>query len=110
MFVTRRPIGRMAALLGTWCGATGPQEPAEPVRVDRRQSRPGIGYSARQTAATGICGVSRIRAVRRGFTFPLLTGRYCGAGRWPTRGVALPQTHGESYSRQLETSYCDLLY
>jgi hypothetical protein len=31
----RRPIGRMAALLGTRCGAAGPQELAEPVRVDR---------------------------------------------------------------------------
>src|SRR5450759_58002 len=35
MFVTRRRIGRTGALLGTWCGATGPQEPAEPVEVDR---------------------------------------------------------------------------
>ena len=31
----RRPIGRMAALLGTQCGAAGPQEAAEPVKVDR---------------------------------------------------------------------------
>jgi hypothetical protein len=70
MFVTRRRIGRTGALLGTWCGATGPQELAEPVRVDRHQSRPGIGYSARKTAATGTCRVSRIGTARRGFTFP----------------------------------------
>ena len=35
MFLTRRGIGRTGALLGARCGATGPQEPAEPVRVDR---------------------------------------------------------------------------
>src|ERR1035441_4597077 len=102
MFVTRRPIGRMAALLGTRCGAAGPQEAAEPVRVDRHQSRPGIGYSARKT---GTCRVSRIGTARRGFTFPLLTGRYGGAGRWPTRGVGygrsggLPRENGRSAVR-----------
>jgi len=30
----RRRIGRTGALLGTWCGATGPQAPAEPVKVE----------------------------------------------------------------------------
>src|ERR1019366_1814220 len=52
----------------------------------RHQSRPGIGYSARKAPATGTCRASRIGTARRGFTFPLLTGRYGGAGRPPTRG------------------------
>ena len=51
-----------------------PSGAAEPVRVDRHQSRPGIGYSARKTAATGICGVFRIRTARRGLTFPAPDG------------------------------------
>jgi len=87
MFVTRRRIGRTGALLGTWCGATGPQEPAEPVKAEQAQSRPGIGYSARKTAATEICRVSRIRTARRGFTFPAPDRAVRRGYRWPAHGA-----------------------
>jgi hypothetical protein len=40
-------------------------------RIEKRfQKSLAIGYSARKTAATGTCRVSRIGTARRGFTFP----------------------------------------
>src|ERR1035441_6980601 len=47
-----------------------PSEPAEPVKVDRHQSRPGIGYSARKTAATGTYRVSGIGTATAWVHFP----------------------------------------